>query len=619
MLDEATRIGVIEDVSGSTLSSVLDERVRPGLVFVNGRGYRIGQPGSFIRVPLGYADLFGIVSHVGASAVPERLATSEQASRRWMTIQLVGESTRTGEFSRGIAQYPTVGDPIHLVAHDDLVRIYGRPESPQFISIGTIASSESVRALIDVNQLVTRHSAVVGSTGSGKSTAVASLLNSVAATGRFASARVLVLDLHGEYSAAFGDRATVFRVNPDVTKGERHLFVPYWALEFEELQAVTFGGFASDTDRGGVVEYIREAKREALQLTPREGATNDSLSVDTPVPFSIHRVWLELHKLVSSTHTQSANQSLETVAYELDGQGAAVDPGDALQVRAPRCRPQDGKGVLLSHSPLNIRRSLDALAYRLRDSRFNFLFRPGPWLPDENGNVDTDLDSLLQDWLACTRPVTILDLSGIPREVVNILIGVLLRIIYDSMYWARFVSEGTRERPLVAVLEEAHAYLGRDERGPAARMVRRIVREGRKYGIGVVVVSQRPSEIDPTILSQCGTFFSLRLTNSQDRSQVATAAPDNLEGLFSLLPILRTGEAIVAGEAVHIPTRVLIQAPPEDRRPASEDPVVYEPGLPGGWNRPQEPADYAEVVELWRRQDPKSRRIIDFDDEGDAT
>jgi len=207
----------------------------------------------------------------------------------------------------------------------------------------------------------------------------------------------------------------------------------------------------------------------------------------------------------------------------------------------------------------------------------------------------------------------------VPREVINTLIGVLLRIIYDSMYWARFLSEGTRERPLVVVLEEAHAYLGRDERGPAARMVRRIVREGRKYGIGVVVVSQRPSEIDPTILSQCGTFFSLRLTNSQDRAQVATAAPDNLEGLFSLLPILRTGEAIVAGEAVHIPTRVLIQAPPEGRRPASEDPVVYEPGLPGGWNRPQEPADYAEVVELWRRQDPKSRRIIDFDDEGDAT
>jgi DNA helicase HerA-like ATPase len=142
-------------------------------------------------------------------------------------------------------------------------------------------------------------------------------------------------------------------------------------------------------------------------------------------------------------------------------------------------------------------------------------------------------------------------------------------------------------------------------------MVRRIVKEGRKYGIGAMVVSQRPSELDPTILSQCGTIFSLRLTSSTDRGQVAAAAQENLEGLFSLLPILRTGEAIVVGDAVHIPTRALITAPPPDRRPASEDPAIFETRFAGGWNRHREVSDYAEVVRLWRRQSIRSNDDTD--------
>jgi len=141
-------------------------------------------------------------------------------------------------------------------------------------------------------------------------------------------------------------------------------------------------------------------------------------------------------------------------------------------------------------------------------------------------------------------------------------------------------------------------------------MVKKVVREGRKYGVGVMVVSQRPSEIDSTVLSQCGTLFALRLTNSQDRNHITSAATDNLEGLFALLPILRTGEALVVGEAVHIPTRVLVEAPPEGRRPSSEDPLVFEDRLPGGWNRGREPSDYRDVVEVWRRQDPTSPKAV---------
>jgi DNA helicase HerA-like ATPase len=236
-------------------------------------------------------------------------------------------------------------------------------------------------------------------------------------------------------------------------------------------------------------------------------------------------------------------------------------------------------------------------------------------LPDISGGVVKDLDELIGDWLQCKRPVTIFDLSAVPRDILQTLVGALLRIVYDALYWARNLSEGGRERPLLVVLEEAHAYLQGDKDVPSSRMIKKIVREGRKYGVGVMVVSQRPSEIDPTILSQCGTLFALRLSNSQDRNQITSASSDNLEGLFSLLPILRTGEALVVGEAVHIPTRVLIDPPPEGRRPASEDPLVFEANLPGGWNRNQEGGNYRDVVEAWRKQDPHSPSARDLDEQ----
>ena len=618
MPSDPTRLGTVEDVKGVTISVVLDEDTISGLAFVDGHGYRIGQVGSFVRIPIGYVDLFGIVSQVGASAVPERFIEHEAHGHRWMTVQLVGEGTRRGDFERGLSQYPTIGDTVHLVTEDDLKRIYGRPDSPRYLRVGSLASSEAIAALVDIDKLITRHCAVIGSTGTGKSTTVAGLLNTISRAGRFKSARVIVIDIHGEYAAALQEEATIFKINPDKRKEEFPLYIPYWALTFDELFSVTFGDVPGDADRGGIIEKVTEKKVASLQKKPRKGVTESTLNVDTPVPFSIHQLWYELHLLVISTHLQTGNQSASTVAFQTDSDGNEIDRGDPMKVRPPKCKPQDTSSgaspkVYLSQSILNIRRPLEALAYKLRDSRYDFLFRPGDWLPDTNGLPKKDLNELLSHWLECTKPVTILDLSGIPRDILNTLIGVLLRIIYDCLFWARNLSEGGRERPLLLVLEEAHAYLGKDDAGPAAQAVRRIVKEGRKYGIGGMIISQRPVEIDTTILSQCGTFFAMRLANSQDRSHVSSAVSENLEGLFSMLPILRTGEAIIVGEAVHIPVRTMIDPPSRNRRPDSQDPVVYEENNPGGWNRSQEPSDYAEVVELWRKQNPVSTRIVDFD------
>jgi hypothetical protein len=237
-------------------------------------------------------------------------------------------------------------------------------------------------------------------------------------------------------------------------------------------------------------------------------------------------------------------------------------------------------------------------------------------MPNVDGKTTEDLDLLIEKWIGGPQPIAILELSGVPQSILTNLIGTLLRIIYDALFWARNLSEGGRERPLLLVLEEAHAYISQNDSGPAANTVRRIVKEGRKYGIGAMIVSQRPAEIDTTILSQCGTIFAMRLANQADRAHIVSTVTDNLEGLFSSLPILRIGEAIIVGEAVHLPIRTLIDPPAANRRPDSSDPLVYVPDVkgPGGWNRRKEKSDYKEMVSIWRKQESRSPRIVEDSD-----
>lgn len=607
---DPTYLGLIQDVTGNTVSVSLDESTLSGLAFIDGQAYRIGQVGSFVRISLGYVNLFGVVSQVGAGAVPERLAAQEPHGYRWMTVQLVGEGTASTGFRRGISQYPTVGDRVYVVTNDDLRSIYGRENAPNFVKVGHLASAESIPALIDVNRLLSRHSAVVGATGAGKSTTVASLLRALCDPVRYQSARILIVDIHGEYGTALRDLASVFRINPAVDQGQENLFVPYWAMSFDELLSITLGTL-DDASRGAVLEKIYSLKKEALNRTLREGVTADTLTVDTPVPFSIHRLWFEFHKAMYATHTaQQAAQSAATEALAVDASGQPIQAGDALKVIPPQYQPIAQGRIFLSAANLNFRRPLDYLATKLRDPRFNFMFRPGPWLPGLQDPPEADLDQLLSQWLGGEHPITILDLSGVPSAVLNQVVGVVLRIIYDALFWARSLSEGGRERPILVVLEEAHNYLRDDQSSSAGAAVQRIVKEGRKYGIAAMIVSQRPSEIDPTVLSQCGTMIAMRLSNASDRSHVTSAVTDNLEGLLSMLPVLRTGEAIVVGEAVHLPLRTLLAPPSMDRRPDSADPEVFNESGPGGWNRTRETADYKDVVTVWRKQDPRSPKTI---------
>ncbi|MGO0792312.1 ATP-binding protein [Herbaspirillum seropedicae] len=619
-MNKETYLGEVQDVNGTTVSISISKKSLTGFIYIDGQGYRVGQIGSFVRIPIGFQDLFGIVSQVGASAIPQAQADIADHGNRWMTIQLIGEAQRNGLFQRGLSQYPTIGDEVHLVSEKELKNIYGQPNRPYFVKVGHISNADSIPALIDVNKLVTRHSAIVGTTGSGKSTTVASIMNALSDENRYPSARIIMLDLHGEYGHALRERASVFRINSDPTAlGEKSLNIPFWALNFDELCEICFGEFNNEKDRNIVLERVQKYKTNSLLKYPRLGASVDTLSVDSPIPFSLHDLWYELYKETFGTYYKDqGGNPLDNLAYEVDAEGNLLK-GNAANGIAPIFKNvvNVANEVKINYLPgaLNLGKQLQLLGTKLRIPRYNFIFKPEGWSPASDGHVERDLDVLLREWIG-EKAVAILDLSGIPTDILQTTIGAVLRILYEALFWARNLSQGGKHRPLLIVMEEAHIYLNDSFKGMASRTVQRIVKEGRKYGIGAMIVSQRPSEINSTILSQCGTFFALRLANATDRGHITSAISDNLDGLTGMLPILKTGEAIILGEAVKLPMRTLIDPPPKNRRPDSQDPIVYDevPGdesqHPGGWGISMEKSPkFDEVVETWRSQSTKISKL----------
>lgn len=467
---DPTYLGFVSAVSGATLTVKLAASLESGFAVIGGHTYRVGQVGSFVRIPQGYQDLFGIVSEVGASAAPPSLTMSGVDPGRWMTVQLAGE-TIGGQFERGLSQHPNINDSVHLVTEADLRRIYGSVGDDQVV-VGHLASAENIEVRLSLDALVTRHSAILGSTGAGKSTTVASLLRSIIRKDEVRgspAARILMLDIHGEYTKALEDVAMVFSATP--TQTQESLFVPYWALEAGELLEFVTGGL-SDAHEIAFTDKIAELKDRALGIHPRAGVDARTLTVDSPVPFSLKQMWYELIDFETTTF----------VGVNRD-EPALEDAGDAETLVAPRYQPHamGAKGPFTNTAAKGIRRPLNLLRSRLLDRRFDFLLHPGEWEPDLTGSVGSDLDKLLQGWLGHDKQITILDLSGVPSTVLTRLIGSILRIVYEALFWSREKSEGGVERPLLVVMEEAHRYLGPDAGTVASEVVKRIAKEGRKY------------------------------------------------------------------------------------------------------------------------------------------
>lgn len=585
---DPTFLGEVASVSSAAIRVRLAPSVASGLSIIDGRVYKVGQVGSFVRIPQGYQDVFGVVSAVGADATPEGEDTEDTG--RWMAVELVGEALGM-TFERGTSQYPNIGDYVHLAIEKHIRAIYDRPGQGN-VTIGSLASAESIPAKIALNELLTRHAAVLGSTGSGKSTTVASLLRAITTGDAFPSARVLLLDIHGEYAAPLADVAKIFSVEPD--SGEEPLHIPYWALDVGDLLEFLTGGVA-DRQEAAFTDKIVEFKLKAHDQQHFPGVSAASITVDTPLPFSLKQLWYELI-------------DFETKTFEGDSRDrpALEKRGDAETLAVPVYKPHGlgNVGPFLNQQAHGIRRQLDLFRSRLLDHRFDFLLHPGRWEPGLDGRPGADLDRLLAGWLGGEKPVTVLDLSGIPSAILERLVGAILKVVYEALFWSREKTEGGIERPLLVVMEEAHRYLGTRAKGLASEMAQRIAKEGRKYGVGAMVVSQRPSEVDETVLSQCGTFFTLRLSNPDDRARVRGALPDGLTGLLDVLPVLRTGEAVVTGEAAKLPMRCRVALPSEEHRPRSEDPAVSEK-----WGLERRNEGYDRVVASWRAQ--SSRAVVE--------
>lgn len=587
-----TEVGEIVSVSGNTITVKLSDTIKSNMPVIDGVVYRIGQIGSFLKIPLGYANLYGIVSQIGASAIPENLKTAPDGdyanfdNRQYLSLVLIGEQIGR-RFERGVSQSPTTGDKAHLVTIRDLDVIYGGYDDKNSIVVGNISVSESLDAKIDLNRLISRHCAILGSTGSGKSNAVGVLLEAIA-NKEFKSSRILVIDPHGEYDSVLKDKANVYKVRADSAADQKELLIPYWALPFNELYQI-FSGNLSDQN----LEYFRNKVVEAKIATVRKRRIKmevELVTADTPIPFSIKKLWFELDSF--ERMTLDKNRDLSTV-YSPTIQGNAEKlisneyPPTGLGSAAPFMNPEK-KGIL---------GFLDSIRLRLKDSTYRFLFYPGEYEPDLDGATKKDLGALLFEWLGSDKPVTILDMSGIPSEVMASISGTLLKIVYDSLFWGQNLAIGGKEQPILIVLEEAHNYLRAGEDSVSSRTVQTIAKEGRKYGVGLALVTQRPSELNETVLSQCGTIIALRMNNAKDRAHIRSAIQDELQMMVDLIPSLRTGEGIVSGEGVRIPSRVQFHR--LANAPKGSEPKVSEKWMKDSNAKVE---DYEKLTSLWRNQ-----------------
>lgn len=573
MENDITFLGRIIRVDSSVVEVEVSDILPSSSPIIGGKVYKVGQIGTFVKIPAGNITTYGIVSSV--SNTPSKSSESmikEELGSRFLTINLVGEKIGSDDFEKGIGIYPTINDEVHLVIDEDLEDIYGSSDKSS-ISIGNHSSSDNLQVHIDVHKLVLRHSAILGSTGSGKSNTTVALIKKLISD--YSNSRVILVDPHGEYASAFPD-SKVFKINDD----QNPLYIPFWLMSFDELSFFLVGAKPTDDQRPEyrlLREQIEKFKKEHFNL--KAGQVNKNyITADSPIPFNSRKLWHEMNWWLNASFSstkkdeQTKSDSMEFLEKTIEGDndignydelvGARFKSHLSTTANLPPFKSQHNEYYSYEKKILS----------RLKDSRYNFLFHPGDY-KDENSSKD--LHNLLNEWIGNKERLSILDLSNVPYEVLDITVGLITRFIYDSMFWGRNSEKTGRNRPLLIAYDEAHSYLGKNEESSySKKAVERIFKEGRKFGLGSLVISQRPSEISETILAQVGTFIALRLTNSSDQSIVKSLAPDNMNSLIDLLPSLRIGEAIIVGEAIKVPSRIRIKL--QEPRPDSADPKLVE-------------------------------------------
>jgi uncharacterized protein len=575
---DPTRIGRVRHVLGAQVTVALDDDLAGVAPIFRGRLQPVGQIGSLVRVPQGLVDLVGQVSLLGIAELAGAQPPAEvvQTGERWLQVQLLGEIDRaSGSFQRGVGSYPGLDDAVHFATADDLKAVFP-PEGAKHLRIGHLSAAEEVAVCLDVGKLVIRHAAVVGSTGAGKTSMVATLLQRLA-RGGWPAANIVVIDPHGEYASALGGDAAVSSV---LSTGHRRLQVPYWALSALDILRVFAGSPGGATTRSRVEELITQERRDFAAAASWLSIDPEAVTADTPIPFDLRSVWYKLDW--ENNETRQVARDPGTMCEE--------SPGDPADLAPARFAPYGQGGAAPFKGPMHGTHGSipELLRLGLLDPRLSFFQEP-------QGEPDgTDpLVSVMASWLGGSLPVSVLDFSGVPAHASELAIGVVLTLLFEAAIRTPADSLGIgRPRPVLVVLEEAHRYLSDTATAMTRGAANRIAREGRKYGVGLLLITQRPSELPDTALAQCGSLIALRLTNSADQAKIKAALPDSVTGLAAVLPSLRTGEALVTGEALILPARAIIDPP--NPPPAADDPSLTS------WRQPATVPDLAPAIAAWR-------------------
>ncbi len=568
-------IGRIIEVDGSRIIAELHADLRELSRIYAGDIYPIGQFGSIVRVHFGRRIIYAFVARLRMKAEFEAergVVVASPTDERIIEADLFGEGQWSSSdtdiapvfsFERGIASYPLPQQTLYLTPISELYEIY-RHAGRSVIQLGEHVGSGGAPCYADLNELLGKHTAILGSTGAGKSATVAAIVHSIIAKGEESQygqwhPRIIVLDPHNEYSKAFDDHT---RLSTD----EGTLFLPYWLLNLNETIDLLIGKteFAA-TSQANIVKnaltQIRKSSAVHLGLPPED------LTVDSPIPYS----------LGDPSQLDEFGKDDNDVLYDVGLVGA-------INAQRP---PNRNKS---HHEDYNkVLRKLESL---IQDDRLSFMMKPWDRKSDPIGTV---LDQVIGE----QSKLTVVDLSGIPNEIAGTASAALVRTLFSVKIWQ---TDGERKSsPVLLICEEAHRYIpnsGEAQYGAAQDAIRRIAKEGRKYGMGLFLVSQRPSEVEATVLSQCNSWIVLRMSNEADRSHVRGILPDSLEGLTKMLSGLRRQEAIFVGQAATLPSRIMIRNLPEHHLPASSD-IDFD----SGWQSdPMSDASIVEVARRWRYQ-----------------
>jgi hypothetical protein len=533
-------IGHISDVAGDLLVATLRSRDRTfqPIARIGGEEVIIGQLGTHVLVRQAGHQLLAQVQRMW----------EDNGSIRKLALLPLGELTQDGRFTRGVNQFPVTGAEVLLTTARDTESMFDRFTAGG-LDLGRLSNRPDLKVFLDPDVLFTRHLAILGQSGAGKSWTVASLLQRAVKV--MPRAHIVLLDLHGEYGwrDSEGQLHSAFPVQMVRHVDARELEIPYWLLTYSELVDLLVD--RTDPNSSVHIAFLREALY-ALRRKANMDLSIDRLSVDSPVYFSIKELYL---------HCKKANE------HQLDfgkTKGPLYGLFDEFLVR------------------------FQAL---FNDARYDFLFRP------KKRTESTDLEGLLRDFIGLGEPkrqITVIDMSPVPSDVRPTVSAQIGRLAFEFNYW----NPKRREFPIFLVCEEAHQYLPREsdtQHTGTRRAMERIAKEGRKYGVGLCVVSQRPTELSETVLAQCGNYICLRLTNPDDQAYVRRLLPEGEQNLAEVLTTLRRGEALAVGEAAPMPTRFQIYAPVPP--PASDDAPIAE-----SWRQGPEDLDVGDIVTRWWNQ-----------------